>query len=164
MVVAEVLTGIALVQQSVKFINDNINTAKDIGTIAGQIDNLLTGEQQVQKSRSKNSGVKLGDQFGIKSVAQEIIDARIAQEKINEMRTLVDLRFGPGTWQSIVDERSKRIQEAKEQAAIERKKQLKKQKEIEESIKAAIVISGIILAVVGLFVFLMITVANALGV
>ena len=128
MVVAEVLTGIALVQQSVKFIKDNINTAKDIGDIAGQIDNLLTGEQQVQKSRSKNSGVKLGDQFGIKSVAQEVIDAKIAQEKINEMRTLVDLRFGPGTWQSIVDERAKRIQEAKEQAAIERKKQLKKQK------------------------------------
>ena len=33
------------------------------------------------------------------------------------MRTLVDLRFGPGTWQSIVDERAKRIQQAKEQAA-----------------------------------------------
>jgi len=162
MVVAEVLTGIALVQQSVKFIKDNINTAKDIGTIAGQIDNLLTGEQQVQKSRSKNSGVKLGDQFGIKSVAQEIIDARIAQEKINEMRTLVDLRFGPGTWQSIVDERSKRIQEAKEQAAIERKKELKRQKEIEETIKAGAIIGGVILMVVSFFIFLMITVANAL--
>ena len=41
MVVAEVLTGIALVQQSVKFIKDNINTAKDIGDIASQIDDLF---------------------------------------------------------------------------------------------------------------------------
>ena len=53
MVVAEVLTGIALVQQSVKFIKENINTAKDLGTIAGQIDNLLTGEKQVQEQRAK---------------------------------------------------------------------------------------------------------------
>lgn len=164
MVVAEVLTGIALVQQSVKFIKDNINTAKDIGEIAGQIDNLLTGEQQVQKKRSKNSGVKLGDQFGIKSVAQEVIDARLAQEKINEMRTLVDLRFGPGTWKTIVDERTKRIQEAKEQAAIQRKEQIKKQKEIEEAIKAAVMVCCVILTVVALFVFLMISVANALGI
>lgn len=164
MVVAEVLTGIALVQQSVKFIKDNINTAKDIGDIAGQIDNLLTGEQQVQKERSKNSGVKLGDQFGIKSVAQEVIDARIAQEKINEMRTLVDLRFGPGTWKTIVDERTKRIQEAKEQAAIQRKEQLKKQKEIEEAIKTSVMVCCVILTVVALFVFLMISVANALGI
>ena len=164
MVVAEVLTGIALVQQSVKFIKDNINTAKDIGDIAGQIDNLLTGEQQVQKLRSKNSGVKLGDQFGIKSVAQEVIDARLAQEKINEMRTLVDLRFGPGTWKTIVDERTKRIQEAKEQAAIQRKEQLKKQKEMEEAIKTAVMVCCVILTVVALFVFLMISVANALGI
>lgn len=164
MVVAEVLTGIALVQQSVKFIKDNINTAKDIGDIAGQIDNLLTGEQQVQKLRSKNSGVKLGDQFGIKSVAQEVIDARLAQEKINEMRTLVDLRFGPGTWKTIVDERTKRIQQAKEQAAIQRKEQLKKQKEMEETIKAAIMVCCVILTVVALFMFLMISVASALGI
>ena len=78
------------------------------------------------------------------------------------MRTLVDLRFGPGTWQSIVDERSKRIQEAKEQAAIERKKELKRQKEIEETIKAGAIIGGVILMVVSFFIFLMITVANAL--
>lgn len=162
--IAETLAGIALVKSAVDGIKSTINTANDIGDIAKYVDNLLEGEKQVQQQRSKKSGNSLGDQFGIQSVAQEMIDAKLAQEKINEMRTLVDLRFGPGTWQSIVDERAKRIQEAKEQAAIERKKQIKKQKEIEESIKAAIIISGIILTVVGLFVFLMITVANALGV
>ena len=64
MVVAEVLTGIALVQQSVKFIKENINTAKDLGTIAGQIDNLLTGEKQVQEQRAKKSGLVLGISLG----------------------------------------------------------------------------------------------------
>jgi len=154
MVVAEVLTGIALVQQSVKFIKENINTAKDLGTIAGQIDNLLTGEKQVQEQRAKKSGVTIGDQFGIKNVAQEVIDARLAQEQIQEMRTLIDLRFGPGTWQSIVDERARRIQQAKEQAAAERRKKAQEDKEFEEMMQQVVLIGAVILMSLGLFVLL----------
>tara|TARA_B000000557_G_scaffold230042_1_gene202563 strand:+ start:7431 stop:7910 length:480 start_codon:yes stop_codon:yes gene_type:complete len=154
MVVAEVLTGIALVQQSVKFIKENINTAKDLGAIAGQIDNLLTGEKQVQEQRAKKSGVSLGDQFGINTVAQEVIDARLAQEKVQEMRTLVDLRFGPGTWQSIVDERARRIQQAKEKAAAERRKKLQEAKEFEETMQQVVLIGAVILMTFGLFVLL----------
>ena len=115
--IAETLAGIALVKSAVDGIKSTINTANDIGDIAKYVDNLLEGEKQVQQQRSKKSGSSLGDQFGIESVAQEVIDARIAQEKIQEMRTLVDLRFGPGTWQSIIDERAKRIREVKEAAA-----------------------------------------------
>ena len=163
MVVAEVLTGISLVQQSVKFIKDNISTAQDIGQIAGQIDNLLTGEKQVQEQRAKKSGAGIGDQFGINKVAQEVIDARLAQEKINEMRTLVDMRFGPGTWQSIVDERARRIQEAKEQAAQARKEQRLKQQELEEAIKTTLIIGGVILVAISLVAFLMVSVASAVG-
>ncbi len=70
MVVAEVLTGIALVQQSVKFIKENISTAKDIGDIASQIDDLFTGEKQVQQLRNKKSRSSLGDQFGVDTVAK----------------------------------------------------------------------------------------------
>ena len=164
MVVAEVLTGIALVQQSVKFIKDNISTAQDIGQIAGQIDSLLTGEKQVQEQRAKKSGAGIGDQFGINKVAQEVIDARLAQEKVNEMRTLVDMRFGPGTWQSIVDERAKRIQQAKEQAAQARREQRLKQEELEEAIKTTLMIAGVILVAVALVAFLMVSVAWAAGI
>lgn len=154
MVVAEVLTGIALVQKSVEFIKSNINTAKDIGAIAGQIDSLLTGEKQVQEQRAKKSGVGLSDQFGINKVAQEVIDARLAQEKVQEMRTLVDMRFGPGTWQSIVDERAKRIQQAKEQAAIERRQREKEAQEFEEAMKQVLLIGAVVLMAFGSFVLL----------
>ena len=53
----------------------------------------------------------------------------LAQEKLNEIRTLVDLRFGHGTWAGILQERNKRIQEAK-QAALEARRQ--RQKDIEQ--------------------------------
>ena len=62
MVVAEVLTGIALVKQATDFIKSQINTAKDIGEIAGQIDDLFRGEQEAQKARNKKAGVAVGKQ------------------------------------------------------------------------------------------------------
>ena len=112
MVVAEVLTGIALVQQSVKFIKENISTAQDIGQIATQIDDLFSGEKQVQQARAKKSGTGLGDQFGVNTVAKEIIDAKIAAEKLQEVATMVDIRFGDGTWAGIIAERAKPLREA----------------------------------------------------
>ena len=153
--IAETLAGIALVKSAVDGIKSTINTANDIGDIAKYVDNLLEGEKQVQQQRSKKSGSSLGDQFGIESVAQEVIDARIAQEKIQEMRTLVDMRFGPGTWQSIIDERAKRIREAKEAAEQARREAMKKHEEFVENLKMSVGISAIVAAAVGLLIFLL---------
>ena len=153
--IAETLAGIALVKSAVDGIKSTINTANDIGEIAKYVDNLLEGEKQVQQQRARKSGVSIGDQFGIQSVAQEVIDARIAQEKVNEMRTLVDLRFGPGTWQSIVDLRNKRIKEAKEARARARREAIRRQQEMIENLKVAAGV-GIIGAVgIGLLIFLL---------
>ena len=69
MVVAEVLTGIALVKQATDFIKSNIDTVKDIGEIGDTIENLFIGEEQCQHARAKKAGMGAGDQFGIKSVA-----------------------------------------------------------------------------------------------
>jgi len=153
--IAETLAGIALVKSAVDGIKSTINTANDIGEIAKHIDNLLEGEKQTQQKRAKKSGSSIGDQFGIQSVAQEVIDARLAQEKVQEMRTLVDLRFGPGTWQGIMDERAKRIREAKEAAEKARQEALRERAEFMESLKISIGISAIVAALGGLFIFLL---------
>ena len=153
--IAETLAGIALVKSAVDGIKSTINTANDIGDIAKYVDNLLEGEKQVQQQRAKKSGVGIGDQFGIESVAQEVIDARIAQESLNEMRTLVDMRFGPGTWQSIVDLRNKRIKEAKEAAAKAKRAAMLRQQEMMDSIKLAASIGLMIAAGVGFLIFLL---------
>jgi len=144
--IAETMAGIALVKSAVEGIKSAINTAKDIGEIASHVDNLLEGEKQLQQKRAKSSGVGgIGDQLGLKSVAQEVIDARLAQEKINEMRTMIDMRFGPGTWQSIVDERAKRIQQIKEAEKQAKKEALLKQEELIENAKiGAVVVSALV--------------------
>tara|TARA_R100001129_G_C5290037_1_gene239402 strand:+ start:726 stop:1205 length:480 start_codon:yes stop_codon:yes gene_type:complete len=150
--IAETLAGIALVKSAVDGIKSAIGTAKDVGEIAGHIDNLLTGEKQVQQQRARKSGVGLGDQFGIKSVAQEVIDARLAQEQVQQMRTMIDMRFGPGTWQSIVDERARRIQQAKEAERVARIKARREQEEFMENLKQSVLVS-LVLTIAGGLIF-----------
>ena len=152
--IAETLAGIALVKQSVDFIKSNINTAKDIGDIAGAVEGLFRGQDEVEKARNKKAGVSVGDQLGIKTVAQEVIDAKLAAESLAEMRNMIDLRFGPGTFKSILDLRAKKIREQKEAEAEARRIKRQKQKEMEDTIKNGLIVFTVLGCAVGLFVFL----------
>lgn len=154
MVVAEVLTGIALVKQATDFIKSNIDTAKDIGDIAGQIDDLFRGETEAQKARNKKAGV---DNFSVNSVAQEIIDARLAAEKLREVSVLVDMRFGPGTWAGIVAERAKRIQQAKEAERQRKLEQARREHQLWEAVKTAMIAVGAVIFLGGCLLSVLLT-------
>ena len=145
----DIVTGINLVKQSVAFIKENIATAKDISSIASQIDDLFEGKNQLDKKRSKKDGVSLADQFGVKSVANEIIDAKLAAEKLYEVSVLVDQRFGHGTWQAILTERAKRIEAAKKARKEAIKVKKKQQEEIMEILGYFIMGFSVIILVAG---------------
>lgn len=159
--ISAALAGIALVQKSVEFIKSNISTAKDIGEIAGAIDSLFAGEKQVQEARNKKSGTGLGDQFGVDTVAKEIIDARLAQEKLQEVATMVDMRFGHGTWAGILAERQKRIQEQREAQAKARKEAQMRHDEFMESVKMFVIVAGVVALAVAIIIAMMVGVATA---
>ena len=61
------------------------------------------------KSKKKQSSL-----LGISSVASDIIDEKLAREAEQEIKTLVNMRFGSNTWARIVAERSRRIAAFKE--------------------------------------------------
>ena len=152
--ISTALAGIALVKSAVDGIKSAIGTANDVGAIAGQIDALFTGQKQVNEARNKKSGVGLTDQFGVESVAREMIDAKLAAEKLQEVATLVNMRFGPDTWKNILEERQKRILEAKEAAAAERRRKIQASREFEEMMKQIVLVATIIVISIGLFVYL----------
>ena len=152
--VTTALAGFALFKSAVDGIKSVIGTANDVSDIAGYLDNLFEGEKQVQQERNKKSGMGVGDQFGVKTVAAEIINAKLAQEEMREIATMVDLRFGHGTWKSIVDERARRIQAAKEAEAAARRSQRQKQKELESTIEQILMVGGVILMALVLFVLM----------
>ena len=152
--ISAALAGFALFKSAVDGIKSAIGTANDVSDIAGYLDNLFEGEKQVQQERNKKSGMGVGDQFGIKSVAQEIINAKLAQEQMREIASMVDLRFGHGTWKSIVDERARRIQAAKEAEAAARKAKIQKQKDFENTMNQIVMAGAVVLMTLGLFVLL----------
>lgn len=156
--ISTALAGIALVKQSVDFIKTHINTVQDIGQIASQIDNLFTGEKQVQQARNKKAGGGLGDQFGVDTVAKEMIDAKLAAEKLQEVATMVDMRFGHGTWKGILTERAKRLQEQREAEAKARREMIRKAKEFEETMKTIGIVTAILAVAVGLLITVMVSV------
>ena len=143
------LAGIALVQKSVEFIKSNIDTANDISQIAGAVEGLFAGEKQLQQERFGNKSI-IGQS---KDAAHTIIDAKLAQEQLRDMQTLIDNRFGYGTWRQIIAERNRRIREEKERIAEQKRIARQRKKELQELllvIGSVVVVSALfLLAVVG---------------
>ena len=128
MVVMEILTGIALVQKSVSFIKENISTVKDIRGIAQQIDGFFTGESQMNKKQGK--GMSLAQQFGsVESSATDFIDRKLLEEQRQELKMMINLRFGPTAWDEIISERANKIAEAREASRLQRIEASQRQKE-----------------------------------
>ena len=120
MVVAETLAGIALVKSATEAIKGAISTANDVGSLAREIDKLFEGEKQIQRDK-----MSAQNPLSMKSVAEETINAKLAQEHMDEMRQLIDMRFGHGSWEGIIAERARRIHEIKE---AEKEKELENKK------------------------------------
>ena len=133
MVVAEILTGIALVKKSVDFIKENISTVQDIQGIAKQIDGFFLGEEQMNKGQGKGLGIK--EQFGIESTANDFIDRKLLEEKRQELKQIINLRFGPTAWDQIIAERADRINQAREAQRQARMQSKKRQDELLETVK-----------------------------
>ena len=139
MPVAEVLAGIALVKSSVEFIKSNIDTCKDIGELGSHIDALFRGKDEVHRKQNKR-GLGIKEQFDTAHIARETIDAKLAAEQLQEISTLINLRFGPGTWQGIIDDRARRIQEAKEAERLAKIEKRKRDAELWADVKMVLIV------------------------
>ena len=151
MPIMEIMAGIALVKSSVDFIKSNIDTCKDIGEIAGAIDGLLQGHQEVNK-KSGQRGLGVLEQFDATHIARETIDAKIAAEKLQEVATMINLRFGPDTWKEILEERARRIQEQKAHEKAVRIQKIKDHKELMEQLKMIAMVTASIIALMCIIV------------
>ena len=98
---------------------------------------------------------------GFKDVASSVIDRRLQQEMMHEVRTLITARFGIQCWETIVAEKAKREREIKEAQAAARREKIRKAQETEEAIKTAAIVASIVAVTLALFVALIVTVASA---
>ena len=145
--VSAVLTGIALVKSATSFIKENLNTVNDISGIAKQIDQMFEGQQQINKERSKVAN-STANELGLSNVADSIISARLAAEQLQEVKSMINLRFGPTTWDSILMERKRRIDARKKAIQKAKAEKLRKQKEMYEIIRIVSIGIAIMLFVI----------------
>ena len=152
MVVAEILTGISLVSKSVEFIKKNISTVNDIKDIAKQIDGFFLGEEQMNKEQGK--GMSIAEQFGsVENSANDFINRKLLEEKREELKFIINMRFGPTTWDQIIAERAAKINKAKEAVRLQKVEARQKQKEIVDTLQTmAIIFCVIAVFIIGLVV------------
>lgn len=114
MVVAEVLTGIALITKSVEFLKKTVGTAKDISSVAKQIDDLFEGSKQLKAEERKARKEGL-------SVTEIVVNQQLAAEQIAEAKALIIGRFGYYAWQDILKLQREQQLEQKARAAAKRR-------------------------------------------
>ena len=167
MVVAETLAGLALINSTVKGIKGVIGSAKDISTIAGDIDKLFRGKEEVKKkshplaskwnSFLTNTIGSTTDRLSIGAIAKETIEEKLAEEQVRKVRRMVNQRFGLGTWEDILLERQHRLEQHKKE--IDRQK--KKKNEMTKKIyKALEIVGSIIFIIAGIFTAIYLITSN----
>jgi len=145
------IAGIKIVQETFDKISSTLDKAQHIGEIAHHVDEFLNGYDQVQKDRFKRNSAS--NVFSINNVAQEVIDAKLASEKRQEIATMIDLRFGWGTWQNILKIRADRIKAERERIKKERILRIKRRNEIMKQIETGSIIVLIIIAILTIMYF-----------
>ena len=157
--ISTAIAGAALLQQAVSGLKSAIGTANDIKDVSGWLEKVWTADKQCQEQRNRNASVGALD--GFKDAASDVIDRRLQQEMMNEVRTLIQMRFGVSAWEEIVSEKANRERLARQQALEARKEAARKSAELEEAIKTAAIVASIVAVTLALFIALVVTVASA---
>ena len=126
MAVAEILAGIALVKKSAEIISKGLNAAQDMSSLASQVDDLFEGKKQLKHQERQERAVG-------KSPTQTIIDQKLADEHILEIKSLIIARFGFYAWTDIIKLQKEAAHEQKQRQALERKAQQQKQEDMQEA-------------------------------
>ena len=152
------VAAVAAASNAIAFIKARINDVQSVADISSQIGTLFDCQKKLNDERNKQAGV--GD-ISFKSSIDAVLESKKLQEEMNTIRTLINMRFGPDTWQEIVDLHNKKLREQKEAEKAARKEAARRAKEIEETIKTTLLVTAIIAVTIALFAFLFVTVAQS---
>lgn len=146
--ISATLTGIALARQGFEFLKNAKEGMSDAQQIGQALTSIFEGHRQFNEKRYSKSAISFGD------VASEEIEYRNMLEELDELRVLIDRRYGFGTFMKIKEDYQERVREQKEQEKLERQEQVRKWAKYREYFQtAAIIFILLVLLVVGLLVW-----------
>ncbi len=141
--VAEVLAGIALVKASCEIISKGIGVAKDISSVANEVDNLFEGSRQLKREEkeARHKG---------HSVTEIVINQQLAAEQMDIAKKLIIGRFGYYAWQDVLKLQKDQQIEQRARAAAKKRQQQEKAELVEDVavVGTSVMIGILIIAVV----------------
>lgn len=140
--VTTILGGLAAARSAINFLKENVDAFNDARTIGQQIGQILQGHDEFNKARYDT---KMQAKLGIKDVAADMIEMKLQQEELYQLRLIVNNRFGSKFYDDILKEREKRIHDQKEAIKKAKAAQIKKRQELIEILKALGIAVGIAL-------------------
>ena len=155
MVIGETVAAIALVKGAVDAVGKTIETVKDISEVGHHLDSMFRGydeikrrelKQAVDRKKKKPVGkwqtyikARFGEQqeeepdgLSIAEISELVIQKKQMQKEMARMSHMLNVKFGPGTWNEIIETRNKRIKEYHRQQAemqLARENAIKAQRE-----------------------------------
>lgn len=152
------LAAVSAASSAISFIKERINDAQSVTEISGQISTLFSAQQKLNEERNKQASV--GD-ISFKGSIDAVLEAKKLQEQMHEIRTLINLRFGPNTWQEIVDHHNQALRAQKEARQAAMREKARQSQEFEETLKAVALTIFVIAVAVCLFIFMFAVIARS---
>jgi hypothetical protein len=152
------LAAVSAASSAISFIKERISDAQSVSEISGQISTLFSAQQKLNEERNKQAGV--GD-ISFKGSIDAVLEAKKLQEQMQEIRTLINLRFGPNTWQEIVDHHNQALRAQKEARQAAMREKARQSQEFEETLKAVALTIFVIAVAVCLFIFMFAAIATS---
>ena len=157
------IAAVTAASNAIGFIKARINDVQSVADLSDQISTLFSAQKKLNDERNRQAGV--GD-VKFKSSIDAVLESKRLAEQMQEIASLINMRWPkpagqPSTWQEIIDHHNQKLREQKEAIKKAQIEARRKQHQIEEAIKAALLVAGIVGIAVGLFVFLFASIAGA---
>ena len=156
--VTTAIAAVTAASNAIAFIKARINDAQSVADISQQIGTLFDCQKKLNEERNKKAGIS---DISLSSSIDAVLESKKLQEELNTIRTMIDLRFGPGTYMECVNHYNQKLREQKEAQKAARREAARRAKEIEETIKTTLLVTCIIAVAVALFIFLFATIAQS---
>ena len=163
--ISTAIAAVTAASNAIAFIKARINDVQSVSEIGDQISTLFAAQKKLNDERNQQAGV--GTDINIRSSIDAVLEAKRLNEQMQEIATMINMRWPrpadqPSTWQEILSHHNQAI---RDQKAAQKKAQIeaaRKQHEIEETIKAFLLVAGLVIICLGFFAFMFTTIARAI--
>lgn len=162
--ISTAIAAVTAASNAIAFIKARINDVQSVSEIGDQIGTLFAAQKKLNDERNQQAGV--GD-INIRSSIDAVLEAKRLNEQMQEIATMINMRWPkpanqPSTWQEILSHHNQALRQAKEAKKKAQIEAARKQHEIEEAIKAFLLVAGLVIICLGFFAFMFTTIARAI--